>query len=258
MATDAPGGWADLMAAHDSMLIPVPDEVSDDVAVLADPFSVSLHAVLRRPPPSGGRALVYGAGALGVTTVAVLRTLFADTEIGVVARFPAQAALATEFGAHRVFAHEPRLELTEAIAEWSGGVLHTPFAGLPMAQPGGVDVVYDTVARPETLEVGVRVLAERGALVQTGVHTPGRWEYTPVYFKELSLIGSNAFGVEEIDGVRQHAIRHYLDLVRDGRVDISAMLTHRFPLDQWHGALRVLADQQDSGAVKVAFEPVSS
>jgi len=212
---------------------------------------------LRSPPPPGGRALVYGAGALGVTSVAVLRTLFPETEVGVVARFPAQAALAAAFGAARVFPHEPRLELTEAIAEWSGGVLHVPFAGLPMAQPGGVDVVYDTVARPETLEVGVRVLAERGTLVQTGVHSPGRWEYTPVYFKELSIVGSNAFGVEEIDGVRQHAIRHYLDLVRDGRVDIADMLTHRYPLDRWHDALRVLADQQQSGAVKVAFEPVS-
>ncbi len=257
VATDAPGGWADFMAAHDSMLIPIPDDVSDEVAVLADPFSVSLHAVLRCPPPPGGRALVYGAGALGLTSVAVLRSLFPETEVAVVARFPAQRAMVEEFGATRVFAHEPRLELTEAIAEWSGGILHTPFAGLPMAQPGGVDIVYDTVARPETLEVGVRVLAERGTLVQTGVHTPGRWEYTPVYFKELSILGSNAFGVEEIDGVRQHAIRHYLDFVRHGRVDILPMLTHRFPLDRWHDALRVLADQQHSGAVKVAFEPAS-
>ncbi len=256
VATDAPGGWADLMAAHDSMLIPIPDGITDEVAVLADPFSVSLHAVLRCPPPRGGRVLVYGAGALGVTTVAVLRALSPETEVGVVARFPAQAELASAFGAAVVFPHEPRADLTEAVARWSGGVLHAAFAGLPMAHPGGIDVIYDTVARPETLEVGVRVLAERGTLVQTGVHTPGRWEYTPTYFKELSLVGSNAFGVEVIDGVRQHAIRHYLDLVGSGRVDLTGMLTHRFPLDRWHDALRVLADQQESGAIKVAFEPI--
>jgi threonine dehydrogenase-like Zn-dependent dehydrogenase len=258
VATDAPGGWADLMAAHDSMLIPIPDSVTDEVAVLADPFAVSMHAIVRHPPPLTGRALIYGAGALGVTSVAVLRTLYPEVEIGVVARFPAQAELATKFGASAVFAHEPRLELVEALAEWSGGVLHTAYAGLPMAHPGGIDVVYDTVARPETLEVGVRVLAERGTLVQTGVHTPGRWEYTPLYFKELSLAGSNAFGVEEVEGVRQHAIRHYLDLVVDGRVDLSGMLTHQFPLDHWHDALRALATQDESGAVKVAFGPATS
>jgi threonine dehydrogenase-like Zn-dependent dehydrogenase len=246
------------MAAHDSMLIPVPDAVTDEEAVLADPFAVSLHAILRCPPPPGGRALVYGAGALGSTSVAVLRALYPDVEVGVVARFGAQADLATKFGAARVLAHEPRLELIEALAEWSGAVLHTAFAGLPMAHPGGIDVVYDTVARPETLEVGVRVLAERGTLVQTGVHTPGRWEYTPVYFKELSIVGSNAFGVEEVEGVRQHALRHYLDLVLAGRVDLTGMLTHRFPLDHWHAALRALSAQEESGAVKVAFEPATS
>jgi threonine dehydrogenase-like Zn-dependent dehydrogenase len=258
VATDAPGGWGDPTAAHDSMLIPIPDSVTDEVAVLADPFAVSMHAIVRHPPPLTGRALIYGAGALGVTSVAVLRTLYPEVEIGVVARFPAQAELATKFGASAVFAHGPRLELVEALAEWSGGVLHTAYAGLPMAHPGGIDVVYDTVARPETLEVGVRVLAERGTLVQTGVHTPGRWEYTPLYFKELSLAGSNAFGVEEVEGVRQHAIRHYLDLVVDGRVDLSGMLTHQFPLDHWHDALRALATQDESGAVKVAFGPATS
>jgi threonine dehydrogenase-like Zn-dependent dehydrogenase len=257
VATDAPGGWADLMAAHDSMLIPIPDSISDEEAVLADPFAVSLHAILRCPPPPAGRALVYGAGALGVTSVAILRSLYPDVDVAVVARFPAQAELARKFGAGLVVPHEPRLELIEALAQWSGGVLHTAYAGLPMAHPGGIDVVYDTVARPETLEVGVRVLAERGTLVQTGVHTPGRWEYTPIYFKELSIVGSNAFGIEEVEGVRQHAIRHYLDLVLAGRVDLSGMLTHRFPLDHWHEALRALSTQEESGAVKVAFEPAT-
>ncbi|MHB8506902.1 MAG: zinc-dependent alcohol dehydrogenase, partial [Acidimicrobiales bacterium] len=116
-------------------------------------------------------------------------------------------------------------------------------------------VVYDTIAKPETFEVGVRVLREHGTLVQTGVHTPGRWEWTPVYFKELTIAGSNAFGVEEVDGVRKHAIAHYLDLTADGRVDLSGMLTHRFPLERWWDALTVLARQERSGAIKVAFEP---
>ena len=258
VATDAPGGWADLMAAHDSMLIPIPDDVSDEVAVLADPFAVSLHAILRCPPPPNGRVLVYGAGALGMTSIAILRSLYPDVEVAVVARFPAQAELAIKFDATLVLPHEPRSELVEALADWSGGVLHPAFAGLPMAHPGGIDVVYDTVARPETLEVGVRLLAERGSLVQTGVHTPGRWEYTPIYFKELSIVGSNAFGVEEVEGVRQHAIRHYLDLVRANRIDLSGMLTHRFPLDRWHDAFRALSVQEDSGAIKVAFEPVGA
>jgi threonine dehydrogenase-like Zn-dependent dehydrogenase len=257
VTTDAPGAWADLLAAHDSMLIPVPPGVPDALAVLADPFSVSMHAILHHPPPPGGKVLVYGAGALGVTSVAALRVLFPDVEVGVVARFAAQGAFATKLGATKVFAHEPRRQLVEEVAEWSGGVLHAPFEGLPVAHPGGVHVVYDTIARPETLEVGVRVLAERGTLVQSGVHTPGRWEWTPVYFKELTIAGSNAFGIEEIDGVRKHAIAHYLDMAASGRVDLSGMLTHRFPLERWWDALGAIARQDQSGAIKVAFEPAA-
>jgi threonine dehydrogenase-like Zn-dependent dehydrogenase len=255
VTTDAPGAWAELLAAHDSMLIPVPAGVPDEAAVLADPFAVSMHAVLRHPPPRGGRAVVYGAGALGATSVAALRCLFPDVEVAVVARFAAQAELAKRLGAAKVVAHEPRLAVVEELVQWSGGVLHTPFAGLPVAHPGGIDVVYDTVGRPETFEVAVRVLAERGTLVQTGVHTPGRWEWTPVYFKELTIAGSNAFGIEEVEGVRQHAIAHYLDLAGAGRVDVTAMLTHRFPLDRWWDALNAMARQDVSGAIKVAFEP---
>jgi threonine dehydrogenase-like Zn-dependent dehydrogenase len=255
VTTGAPGAWADLLAAHDSMLIPVPDSIPDEVAVLADPFAVSLHAIVRHPPPPGGRALVYGAGALGVTSVAILRALYPETDVAVVARFGAQKELAEQLGASLVVAHEPRLGVVEQLADWSDGVLHKPFDGLPVAKPGGIHVVYDTIARPETLEVGVRLLAERGTLVQSGVSTPGRYEWTPVYFKELTIAGSNAFGVEEIEGERKHAIQHYLDLVVGGRIDVGGMLTHTFPLEGWWDAIRALADQQTSGAIKIAFAP---
>ncbi len=255
VTTGAPGAWADLLAAHDSMLIPVPDGITNEAAVLADPFAVSLHAIVRHPPPPGGKALVYGAGALGVTSVAAIKALYPDVEVAVVARFEAQRELARHFGASFTVGHEPRTEVVEALADWSGGELHAAFDGLPVAKPGGIDVVYDTIARPETLEVGVRLLKERGTLVQTGVSTPGRYEWTPIYFKELTLAGSNAFGFEEVEGSRKHAIAHYLDLVAAGRVDLTGMLTHRFPLEGWWDALRALAHQEVSGAIKVAFEP---
>jgi threonine dehydrogenase-like Zn-dependent dehydrogenase len=253
--TGAPGAWAERMAAHDSMLIPVPDGVSNDAAVLADPFSVSFHAIVRHPPPPHGRVLVYGAGALGLTSVAILTTLYPGVEVGVVTRFEAQRAMALRFGASAVFAHEPRLALVEELAAWSGAVLHAPLDGLPVTHPGHIDVVYDTIAKGETLEVGVRVLAERGRLVYTGVATPERWESTPIYFKEITIAGSNAFGIEDFEGTRRHAIAHYLQLVADGRLDITPMLTHRFALEEWWPALTALARQDRSGALKVAFTP---
>jgi threonine dehydrogenase-like Zn-dependent dehydrogenase len=254
VSADVTGGYAELMPAHDGMLYPVPDAVPDELAVFADPFSVSLHAVTRHPPPRSGRVLIYGAGSLGLCALAILRALYPEVAVAVVARFEAQAELARRFGADLVVAHEPRLAVVEEVVAWGGGRLWQPLQGLPMAYPGAVDVVYDTVGKPETFEVGVRVLVARGTLVKVGVHAPGRWEWSPLYFKEIALVGSNAFGVEEVDGHRRHAIAHYLGLVVDGRIDLRPMLTHTFRLEQWREAFLAIADQGASGAVKVAFD----
>lgn len=252
-SSDATGGFAEFLPAHRSMVFPIPDDISDEVAVLADPFSVSLHAITRNPPPPDGRAVVYGAGALGTTATAILRALHPDVEVATVARWPAQAALAERLGA-TVLAHEPRAELIKRLTAWGGGTLREPWDGLPFAYPAEIDVVYDTVGAPETVEVGIRVLAHSGKLVQMGVSSPARFEWTPWYFKELHLIGSNAFGVEVVDGVPRHAIAHYLDMVATGTIDVGAMLTHTFGLDDWRTALETLVDQGKTGAIKVAFD----
>jgi threonine dehydrogenase-like Zn-dependent dehydrogenase len=249
---DASGGYAELMPAHPSMLHKVPPSVPDELAVFADPFAVMLHAITRHPPPAGGKAMIYGAGALGTCAAAILRALYPDVEVLAVARFEAQADLARTLGA-TVISHEPALGVVEEAAAWSGGVLRES-DGLPMAFPGGIDVVYDTVGKRETFEVSARVLKARGTLVKAGVHGPTYWEDTPLYFKEIAFVGSNAFGVETVDGERRHGIDHYLALVAAGRVDLTGMLTHRFALDDWRGAFTALATQADSGAIKVAFD----
>ena len=254
VSSDATGGYAELMPAHPSMLFAVPDAVTDEQAVTADPFAVSLHSVTRHPPPPGGKVLVYGAGSLGLCAVAILRALHPDVEIAVVARFDAQQRLAEKMGASVVVPSDDRLRIVEELAAWSGGRLHRPMAGLPMAHPGGIDVVYDTVGKPETFEVGVRLLKARGTLVKSGVHGSGRWEWSPLYFKEISWVGSNAFGLEEVDGVRRHGIAHHLDLVERGRVDLTPMLTHSFRLHEWRDAFASIADQGRTGAIKVTID----
>jgi threonine dehydrogenase-like Zn-dependent dehydrogenase len=250
---DASGGWATLMPAHPTMLHPVPDSLPDELAVFADPFAVSLHAITRHPPPSGGRALVYGAGALGSSAVAILRALYPDVEVGAVARFESQGDLATSLGASAVFPHEPVKQLIEEAAAWSGGVLRGDH-DLPMAYPGGIDVVYDTISKKDSLEASVCLLKAHGTLVKAGVHGSTEWEWMPLYFKEISWVGSNAFGFEDVEGVRKHGIAHYLDLADSGRVDLRKMLTHTFPLDDWRDAFTALATQDESGAIKVAFD----
>jgi threonine dehydrogenase-like Zn-dependent dehydrogenase len=176
VSSDATGGYAELMPAHSTMLFRVPDTIDDEHAIFADPFAVSLHSVTRHPPPPEGKALVWGAGALGSCALAILRALYPSVEVAVVARFDAQAALAEKLGAAKVFRLAPKAEMVERLADWSGGVLKPTMEGLdaiPMCHPGTIDVAYDTIAKPETFEVEVRVLKARGTLVKSGVHAPG-------------------------------------------------------------------------------------
>ncbi|HWP67213.1 MAG TPA: zinc-binding dehydrogenase [Candidatus Limnocylindria bacterium] len=249
----ATGGFAPLVPAHESMCIPIPDEVRDEQAVLADPFSVSFHGILKRPPAPGASVLVYGCGTLGLLAIAILRALYPSVRVLAVARFPHQAELARRLGAADVFPHRPTDGIVRSVASAVGGEPVKPWFGSPWLYGDGVAVVYDTVGDAETLEVGIRVVAPRGAIVVTGVEVPRRFEWTPLYFKEIELIGSNAFGVEEFEGRRRHAMEIYLDLVSSGRFDGTAILTHRYPLARWREALLACGEQARSRAVKVLF-----
>ena len=252
-SSSATGGFAPRVPAHESQWIPIPDEISDEAAVLADPFSVSLHAILRVPPCPGGTALVYGCGTLGLLAVAILRRLHPEATVVAVSRFEHQAELARAFGAHHVISHTPTRKIVDEVARITAAELSEPWRGLPMLN-GGADVAYDTVSSAETLEVGVRVVRSRAQIVALGVEPPRRFEWTPLYFKEISLIGSNGFGMETHAGVRKHAMEWYFELIRSERIDVTPIITHRFGLDDYRDAFLSCYAQGKHGAVKVLFD----
>ena len=118
----------------------------------------------------------------------------------------------------------------------------------------GVRVIYNTVGTAESIEVSVRIAGPRSTVVLSGVDTPQRFEWSPHYFKEVNLVGSNAFGVEEWNGVRKHAMEHYFDLIRSKRIDVTPIITHRFALEDYKEAFRYTHNQGETGAVKVLFQ----
>jgi threonine dehydrogenase-like Zn-dependent dehydrogenase len=252
-SSDATGGFASLVPAHESQCIPVPDDISDDAAVLADPFSVSLHATLHHPPPDGGSVLVYGCGTLGLLQIAILRALHPQVRVLAVARFAHQQRLAQQFGAARVLSWRPIEAIIAGVSRETHAEQLKPWYGRPMLN-GGVDVVYDSVGSPESVEVGMRITRSRGRIVVTGVEMPKQFEWTPLYFKEIALIGSNAFAIEEYQGHRQHAMQWYFEFVHTKRIDVTPIITHRYRLDAYQEAFMTCWDQGKTGAVKVLFE----
>jgi threonine dehydrogenase-like Zn-dependent dehydrogenase len=250
---DVTGGYAPLFPAHESQLFPIPGGVTLDQAVLADPFSVCLHAILKAPPSKRAWVLVYGAGVLGLLSVATLRALFPSARVAIVARYPHQAERACQLGAEHVVLARSPAAIVETIGEMVGARVHHPPRGLPWLLRG-VDAIYDTVGSAQTLEVGIRIASPRAPIVITGVGVPARFEWTPHYFKEIALLGSNAFGIEELQGVRQHAFEHYMQMVERGRLDLSPLITHRFRLEQFREAFLVMHDKVRHDAIKAVFD----
>ena len=255
---DASGGYAPFLPAHESMAIPVPDGISDEAAVIADPFSVSLHSVLRHPPQAGDTVVVYGCGTLGLCAIAILKKLF-DVRIYAITRFEHQARLAKQLGAIETIAWRPTEQIIERFNDITGAAEVLPAVegvpALPMLHgTRGVRVIYNTVGTAESIEVSIRIAGPRSTVVLSGVDTPARFEWSPHYFKEINLVGSNAFGVEEWNGTRQHAMRHYFEMIQQKSVDVTPIITHRFRLEDFKNAFLYTHNQGEHAAVKVLFD----
>jgi threonine dehydrogenase-like Zn-dependent dehydrogenase len=249
---DVPGAYAELMVAHESMCFPIPDRVSDEQAALADPFSVALHAIRKAPPEPGETALVYGCGPLGIMTIHALAKLYPGVRILAVDLHEYLRPFALAMGAHEYFTGQGA-HLIEQVAKATSATLRKVPLVLPWVT-GGVERVYDTVGIAPTLETAVRVVKPLGTVVLVGVGTPRRYEWTPIFFREVSVIGSNAYGAETFDGQREHGFAYYLKLCAAGRVDPTPMITHRFPLSQYRAAFVAAHAKVSRRAVKVIFE----
>jgi len=249
---DVPGGYSDHMIAHESMCFPIPDQVTDEQAALSDPFAVALHAIRKAPPKPGETAVVYGCGPLGLLTIHALSRLYPDVRVIAVDLHPYLEPFARDMGASE-YVMGAGAELIERVA----AIVSARVSSVPMALPwvtGGVDRVYDTVGIAETLETGVRLIKPLGTVLLVGVGTPRRYEWTPIFFREVSVIGSNAYGVESFGDRRMHGFEHYLELCADKRLDPTKMITHRFPLERYREAFVAARDKRASGAVKVVFD----
>jgi threonine dehydrogenase-like Zn-dependent dehydrogenase len=251
-SASATGGFAERVPGHASQWFAIPDAVSDEQAVLGDPFSVSFHAILKAPPEEHSTVLVYGCGTLGLLAIAILRAIYPTVKVVAVARYDHQADLARQLGAHRVLPHLPTKLLVERIAAETGAGLNKPWLGLPMLN-GGVQTVYDTVSSAETMGVGLRVTRSLGSLVIIGVEPAKTFEWTPLYFKEINIIGSNGFGIEEFAGERKHAMEWYFDFIEHRGLDVTPIITHHFAMRDYRDAFMACYDQGASGAVKVLF-----
>jgi threonine dehydrogenase-like Zn-dependent dehydrogenase len=78
-------------------------------------------------------------------------------------------------------------------------------------------------------------------------------DWTPIWLNEIEVKGSWLYGTEEHQGERMHTFRLALDLLAQGQVDLSPLITHRFRLEEYRRALTIVANKGRSRAIKAVF-----
>ncbi|MFP4054733.1 MAG: zinc-dependent alcohol dehydrogenase [Phycisphaerae bacterium] len=248
------GSYGEQFVAHVSQLVPVPDEVPDEVAILTDPLACSLHSVLRADLTEARRVLVYGAGVLGLGCIAALRALGFEGEIHALDRADYLGEKATALGADRFLKLPPDAKgRFTRIAELTGATQQVVRFGNRMLS-GGYDVLLDCVGSPGAMQECLKWAAARGQIVVVGTGSGGRVDWTPLWFRELTLHGAYGRSIEQVEGRRIGTYSLVLEWLASGRLAPSGLLTHTFALEDYREALKISMNKASHGAVKVAFD----
>lgn len=205
----------------------IPDGVSMETASFATVGSIALQGVRQADPTLGERVAVLGLGLIGQITVQLLRAngcrvLGFDPD-------PERAALAERLGAHRAVS----TDLEEEALRFSDG--------------DGIDAVIVAASTPSSgpLEQAGEIARLRGRIVVVGL-VGMEVPRSTYYRKELDLRMSMSYGPGRYDAdyeergidyplpyvrwTEQRNLISFLDLAADGRLDLEALVTHRYSI----------------------------
>ncbi len=236
---DTGGGWSHALVAHDSQLHKVPDGMSDEAAVMVEPTACATHAI-QSAAGSGALAegavvAVLGAGTLGLCSIAALRRLALPGVIIAGAKHDVQRRLAADLGADLVAAPG---EMARAVRR------RTHSLSVDGRLTGGADVVVDCVGSAASLEQALAIVRPKGTIVLVGMPGSVRVDLTPLWQREIRLVGSYAY--------RHSTFATAFELVAEA--GLERLVSALYPLERWREALDHAAASGRRGAVKIAFD----
>jgi threonine dehydrogenase-like Zn-dependent dehydrogenase len=242
-----------MMVAHESQLYPVPDDLPDNTAVLMEPLSVAVHAVLGSPPSASDPVLVIGSGPIAMGTLWALRaTGFEGTLLAQAKRFK-EGHLALALGATQVV--KPGAGAREALID-TGAKAYMPLVGPEVYAGGGFPLIFDCVGSRESLEQALRYAAPRARIVMLGCSAQLRKvDLTFLWARELEVVGYFGYGMERWRGEECHTFEITRELLGANGASVGRMVTHVFPLSQYRDALKAASNRQASKAMKVVLLP---
>ena len=277
LSMHAPGAYADQLLVNESLMLPVPNGLSPDIAAMTEPIAVAWHAVRRGEVGKRDVAIVIGCGPIGLAVILALKARGVRTVVA--SDFsPGRRALASACGADVVV--DPARE--------------SPFDARPRKGqltdvPAALDLVMGTLDKLERLPIGWwhlwRLGEKLGAMpkhpvIFECVGVPGVIESiidgAPMFTRVVVVgvvVGSDqitpAMAInKEIDlrfvfGYTPLEFRDTLQMLAEGKIDPRPLLTGRVGLGGVGAAFDALGNPEnhakilvDPSSVATAPEPV--
>lgn len=225
---DTDGAFAEYVKARPSQLVRIPEGMGLDMAALAEPFAVGVHAVNRSGIKVGDRVVVLGGGPIGLMVALAARAAGAGmVAVGEVSRFRLEKA--AKMGFETI--NPMNQNIREKVLEMTGGT--------------GADVVFEAAAAAPTSAQMTGLLRTRGTAVIVGVHRqPVNVDLQDVNLRELYILGTRVYTDSDFK-----AAVNLMPRIRE----LEEVVTHRIPL----GAAREGFDAMISAgeSLKILLEP---
>ena len=216
-------------------LAKIPDELTDEqVVLLADIASTGISAAESADLQIGDTVAVFAQGPIGLCATAGAKLKGASLIIAVESD-PVRTKMSRQMGADAVFDFKQH-DVVEEIKRLTGG--------------RGVDVAIEALGTQETFESALRVLRPGGTLSSLGVYS-GKLSVPMEAF--AAGLGDHKIVTTLCPGGKER-MRRLIELVRQGRLDLTPLLTHTFSLERITEAYQLFGERRE-GVIKVAIKP---
>lgn len=223
------GGLREYMTWPSACLVPVPDGFTDDEAALLEPLGVAIHAVGLGKVEPATTVGIFGCGPIGLLILQVAKVAGA-TRIVATDKLPHRLEAARMFGATAVVEADAGQE-QEAVWDATGGE--------------GVTVAFEAATENTAVETAVAAARPGGRVVLTGIPSDDRTAFQASVARRKGL-------TLKLTRRMKHTYPRAIELVERDLVDVRALVTHRFPLDEAEEAFTVA--RQRAG-LKVMIAP---
>lgn len=241
------GGWkfgntidgcqAEYVLVPDAMvnLAPVPDALTDEqVLMCPDIMSTGFSGAESAGIRIGDIVAVFAQGPIGLCATAGAKLSGASVVFGV-DRLPDRLAMSGKLGADHMI-DSSKVDPVEEIMRLTGG--------------RGVDVAIEALGTQQTFEACLRVLRPGGTLSSLGVYST---DLTIPLGPFAAGLGDHRIITTLCPGGKER-MRRLMSVIENGRIDLSAMVTHRYKLDDIEAAYELFSHQRD-GVLKIALTP---